>query len=115
MSESVFNLILITIFFFKNHDIEFKFQIIIKPHLFQFFKIPLFSRPVASFFSNLIHDSMNTRAQDSIVRPDMIHLLMLAKKGSLKYDNDQTVLADNTGFATIQQASLKQSTIKRGY
>lgn len=56
---------------------------------------------------------MKYRAREGVIRPDMIHLLMLARKGNLKHD-DETSKTDNTGFATIQQTSLNESESKNG-
>ena len=57
---------------------------------FQLLNIPLFAEDVSSFFRKLIYDSIISRETFGTVRYDMIHLLMLAKKGSLNYENDQT-------------------------
>lgn len=45
---------------------------------------------------------METREREGIVRPDMIHLLMEAKKGKLKHES--TPAADSgAGFATVEE------------
>lgn len=41
---------------------------------------------VNAFFTNLVFDSMKQREEKNIVRTDVIHLLMEAKKGNLKPD-----------------------------
>ena len=42
---------------------------------------------IRNFFHSLIIDTMNIRDSKGIIRPDMIHLLMQAKKGTLE-END---------------------------
>ena len=48
---------------------------------FQRFKFTLFSEKTKDFFLNLVTYTMKDREQKKIIRPDMIHLLMEAKKG----------------------------------
>lgn len=38
------------------------------------------------FFRALVHDTMATRDREGIVRPDLIQLLMQAKRGTLQDD-----------------------------
>lgn len=45
-------------------------------------KISLFAEEIRRFFSNMVIDTMKEREARNIIRPDMIHLLMEAKKGS---------------------------------
>lgn len=46
-------------------------------------KFRLFSEETSGFFKELIMGTMKDREQRKIIRPDMIHLLMEAKKGTL--------------------------------
>ena len=43
------------------------------------------------FFRNLVADSIKQREEKNIVRPDLIHILMQARKGALTDENDQAV------------------------
>jgi hypothetical protein len=45
---------------------------------------------VVSFFRSLVQDTISAREQKGIVRPDMIHLLMQARKGTLQVDENGT-------------------------
>lgn len=45
------------------------------------------------------------REKDGVVRPDMIHLLMEARKGRLKYEKPESSGLD-TGFATVQESEI---------
>ncbi|KXJ73273.1 hypothetical protein RP20_CCG016136 [Aedes albopictus] len=65
----------------------------------------------SQYFSQIIKDAVRTRETRGIVRPDMIHLLVQAKKGVLK-GQPETVEA-NTGFATVEESEVgKSSTTK---
>jgi cytochrome P450 family 9 len=48
------------------------------------------SKSVTSFFHSLVHGTISTREQKGIIRPDMIHLLMQARKGTLQVDENGT-------------------------
>lgn len=72
------------------------------PWVMRALKISLLGREVSDFFRNIVKTTMTTRERDGIIRPDMIHLLMEAKKGRLmqeKHDND-------AGFATAQETKV---------
>jgi cytochrome P450 family 9 len=46
------------------------------------------SNYVMNFFRSLVHNTITTREEKGILRPDMIHLLMQAKKGTLQGDDN---------------------------
>jgi len=48
------------------------------------------SSSVVNFFRSLVHTTMSTREERGILRPDMIHLLMQAKKDMLQRDENGT-------------------------
>jgi hypothetical protein len=48
------------------------------------------SNSVVNFFRSLVHNTMSTREEKGILRPDMIQLLMEAKKETLRVDDDTT-------------------------
>ncbi|KAK4874018.1 hypothetical protein RN001_013378 [Aquatica leii] len=75
------------------------------PKLADYFNIRMFSKPVNTFFTQLIKNNIEYREENGIVRPDMIHLLMEAQKGRLKHEEvkDQEI---DTGFATIEESSI---------
>jgi hypothetical protein len=50
-------------------------------------RVSLMPTNVAKFFRTLVLDTMATREREGIVRPDMLQLLMQAKKGTLHEDN----------------------------
>ncbi|KAB0794253.1 hypothetical protein PPYR_13873 [Photinus pyralis] len=55
------------------------------------------------FFRKVMKENMEDRERNGIIRPDMIHLLMEARKGKLKHDEGREV---NTGFATIEESAI---------
>lgn len=48
----------------------------------------MFGSEVNDFFLNLIVRTLREREAKNIIRPDMIHLMMEARKGNLSEDND---------------------------
>jgi cytochrome P450 family 9 len=52
------------------------------------------------------------REEQGIVRKDMIHLLMEAKKGKLTYEKEkEEKIVD--GFATVEESDVGRSEVKR--
>ncbi|EAA43284.4 AGAP012291-PA, partial [Anopheles gambiae str. PEST] len=61
------------------------------------------------FFRNTILETMRTRQEKGIFRPDMIELLMQAKKGSLKHQQAEEPRTDSEtgeGFATVEESHV---------
>ncbi|KAG5895434.1 hypothetical protein JTB14_037593 [Gonioctena quinquepunctata] len=73
------------------------------PKIFEILKIKLFSKRVNQFFRNLVDDTIRTREENNIIRPDMIHLLMEARKGVQQKEENVGV---DAGFATVEEADL---------
>lgn len=67
----------------------------------------LFSAQVVNFFSNLVKTTIKTRQEQNIVRPDMIHLLMEARKGKSK---EETSYLPDAGFAADDDEQINAST-----
>uniref|UniRef100_A0A6M2DZN4 Putative cytochrome n=1 Tax=Xenopsylla cheopis TaxID=163159 RepID=A0A6M2DZN4_XENCH len=78
------------------------------PKLMKILNIPLIDRKCGEFFRHLVHDTMKMREERGIVRPDMIHLLMQAKKGSLQHEANGDV-AHDAGFATVTESSITKT------
>jgi hypothetical protein len=57
-------------------------------------------------------NTMAMREEKNIIRNDMIHLLMLAKKGSLK--NEDTQQLQDDGFAAVKEQLVESKTKKIG-
>ena len=93
---------------FKNPENEFKkmtnavigtkgvvklrlMGIFLLPKLMKLLNIGLLNKKVNKFFQNAVCETMAVRDKEGIVRPDMINLLMLAKKGKLDYQSDDKI------------------------
>nr|CAI5852946.1 unnamed protein product [Callosobruchus analis] len=72
------------------------------PWLFQLLKIPLFDKEVKDFFYHLVDETIKAREEKGIVRPDMIHLLLEARKGKIKPEDETTI---DAGFSTVQEST----------
>ncbi|XP_073945642.1 cytochrome P450 9e2-like [Choristoneura fumiferana] len=82
------------------------------PSLAKKMKMTLFSDDVADFFKHLVTSTMKDREAHNILRPDMIHLLMEAKKGRLTHDERSDKDAD-AGFATVEESTVGKKTTNR--
>uniref|UniRef100_A0A1Y1ML32 Cytochrome P450 n=2 Tax=Photinus pyralis TaxID=7054 RepID=A0A1Y1ML32_PHOPY len=74
------------------------------PTLAKVLKLPMFNKSVSDFFRSIVSDTIRTREEQNIVRPDMIHLLMQARAGQLDREKDASV--PETGFATVQESEV---------
>lgn len=93
-----------------------RFKVLVKVLAYRVFpwameklEIDLFDRELNLFFAELVLETVKTRELQGIVRPDMIHLLLQAKKGMLKRQKepeDQLV----EGFATVQESDVGTTT-----
>ncbi|KAJ8729799.1 hypothetical protein PYW07_016837 [Mythimna separata] len=78
----------------------------------KYLKIDFFPKSAKTFFKNLVLETMNDREVRNIIRPDMIHLLMEAKKGKLTHE--ETKLNDEAaGFATVAESAVGQKQVNR--
>ncbi|XP_018571685.1 cytochrome P450 9e2 isoform X2 [Anoplophora glabripennis] len=78
------------------------------PKVFEVLKIKVFSTTVWDFFRKIVSETISYREKENIIRPDMIHLLMEAKKGRLRHEDEKTSEND-TGFATVEESALGKS------
>lgn len=77
----------------------------IVPWIMSAFQLAVFPAKVTEFFSNVVLGAMKQREEQHIHRPDMIHLLMEAKKGKLAHDT-KTTQDDHAGFATVEESDV---------
>ncbi|XP_019875690.2 cytochrome P450 9e2-like [Aethina tumida] len=77
------------------------------PTLFKLLKVKLFTKEVSTFFKDLIIETIKTREEKGIVRPDMINVLMEARKGLHKYEENSGDI--DTGFATVEESEIGKS------
>ncbi|XP_074040534.1 cytochrome P450 9e2-like isoform X2 [Leptinotarsa decemlineata] len=79
------------------------------PKLLQYLRISFLSRSATQFFSELVDETIKTREEKNIIRPDMIHLLIQARKGIQQKEENVGV---DTGFATVVEADLGKGKMK---
>nr|QZP43536.1 cytochrome P450 monooxygenase CYP9A197 [Ephestia elutella] len=82
----------------------------VAPKLMSLLKQSLFSEESKRFFQNIVLSTMKNREDNNIIRPDMIHLLMEAKKGKLVHE-DKTKEDAGAGFATVDESSVGKKDI----
>ncbi|XP_017777358.1 PREDICTED: cytochrome P450 9e2-like [Nicrophorus vespilloides] len=73
----------------------------VSPMLAKLLNVKIFSDRESNFFGKVIKDSIKMREEQGIVRPDMIHLLMEARKGNM---HDDKVEAPE-GFAATEEVT----------
>lgn len=66
--------------------------------------LSLFPDSVTRFFQEMVHDTVKTREEQNIIRPDMINLLMEARKGRLQYD--EAPEHKDAGFASVEESDI---------
>nr|XP_015838493.1 PREDICTED: cytochrome P450 9e2 isoform X3 [Tribolium castaneum] len=77
------------------------------PKIAEILKVRFLNPKVANFFTSIIINNMQKRERDGIIRPDLIHLLMEARKGKLKYDKGNEF---GDGFATVEESEIGKNT-----
>lgn len=76
------------------------------PRFSKWANIKFFDDEHVEFYRSLVLDTMKHRTAHGIVRPDMIQLLMEAKKGSLRLDElDESTNNTDDGFATVAEST----------
>lgn len=83
------------------------------PKLMLKLKVRLFSEDTTKFFQDAISETMKIREQQGIVRPDVINLLLQAKKGKLSYETEKDSDKVVDGFATVEESQVGRTTVTR--
>ncbi|KAI8436354.1 hypothetical protein MSG28_004388 [Choristoneura fumiferana] len=81
------------------------------PWLMYMLKLNIFPMKIRTFFSGVVLGTIKQREEMNIHRPDMINLLMEAKKGQLSHDT-KTTKDEHAGFATVEESDLGKSRTK---
>lgn len=71
------------------------------PRLARFFKVQIFDKNHYTFYRSIVKEAMTYREKHGIVRPDMLHLLMEARKGQLSVGVNEE---KSTDFAAVDEA-----------
>uniref|UniRef100_A0A1B0D3B2 Cytochrome P450 n=1 Tax=Phlebotomus papatasi TaxID=29031 RepID=A0A1B0D3B2_PHLPP len=88
-----------------------KFMIfMVFPQLLSFLKIKLVPDSLTGYFKSAIVQAMNYREKNKIIRPDMINLLMEAKKGNLSHQENEH---DSAGFATVEESDIGKRIVRK--
>jgi len=82
------------------------------PKVCRILGLSFFSKSVTNFFKTLVTSTIKVREEKNIIRPDMIHLLMEARKGNLRYDASKE---KDTGFATVEEADVTKTMEAKKY
>nr|BBE49549.1 cytochrome P450 monooxygenase [Adoxophyes honmai] len=83
----------------------------IVPWVMYTLKLSIFPKKIREFYSNVVLGAMKQREEMNIHRPDMINLLMEAKKGQLSHDV-KTAKDEHAGFATVEESEIGKSKTK---
>lgn len=83
------------------------------PKLMTRLKVRLFTEDTTKFFQDAISETMKIREEQGIIRPDLINLLMQAKKGKLSYELDKDSDKVVDGFATVEESEVGRTTVTR--
>ncbi|KAK4878885.1 hypothetical protein RN001_011391 [Aquatica leii] len=62
--------------------------LVLFPRVAKYFRLGFFPKKASKFFCNLVKENIENREKNGIVRPDMIHLLMEARKGRLNNEQE---------------------------
>ncbi|XP_059051583.1 cytochrome P450 9e2-like isoform X2 [Achroia grisella] len=81
------------------------------PKIMEKLKIGLFSKSHANYFKNVVQYAMNDREENRVVRPDLIHLLMEAKKGKLSHDKEMATA--DAGFSTAEESAVGKREVNK--
>ncbi|XP_026324948.1 uncharacterized protein LOC113233928 [Hyposmocoma kahamanoa] len=81
------------------------------PNVAAILKWSMFPESVQNFFRTLVKETMQNRELKHIIRPDMIHLLMEAKKGKLTHEEKAS--DKDVGFATAEESSVGRKQINK--
>ncbi|CAH0750665.1 unnamed protein product [Diatraea saccharalis] len=82
------------------------------PVIMRILKIKFLPEAASNFFRGIIMGTMEDREKNNIFRPDMIHLMMQARKGRLEHEEKSNSDQD-TGFATVEESVVETKTIKK--
>ncbi|KAK5641874.1 hypothetical protein RI129_010421 [Pyrocoelia pectoralis] len=79
------------------------------PKLAKLLGMHVLNREATEFFRKLVKQNINEREKNGIIRMDMIHLLVEAKKGQLRHDESHEL---DAGFASVQESTIGRKRYK---
>ncbi|KAF5291534.1 hypothetical protein FQR65_LT01847 [Abscondita terminalis] len=75
------------------------------PALMRFLKVSVFPKSHANFFKNIIENNIRDREERGLIRPDLIHILLQARKEQLIKEESNEL---ETGFAVAQGDTIQK-------
>lgn len=86
------------------------------PNIYKFFNIQLVGKEVNEFFKRVVLDVMNERERYNISRPDVIQLLLQARKGQLEHKmDDADVDKELSNFSAHTELDVSLNNEKMSY
>ncbi|KAK4873606.1 hypothetical protein RN001_012966 [Aquatica leii] len=76
----------------------------ISPFLIKLVKLKIVPQDVSNFFRSIVIDTIKFREENGVVRPDMLHLLNEARKGRIKYDEQEN--HSDSSFAIVEESEI---------
>ncbi|GAB0096689.1 Cytochrome P450 [Sergentomyia squamirostris] len=76
------------------------------PKLSKLVGLRLFPEKFCAFFRSLVWDTIKYREKENIIRPDMINLLIQARKGKLNYEAEDY---DKEGYAVVEETKVGEA------
>ncbi|XP_066260490.1 cytochrome P450 9e2-like [Euwallacea similis] len=73
------------------------------PYLYRLLKLRMFGKEVNDFFRNLINDALKSRKEEGIYRPDILQILIEARKG---LNPEENVAGNNDFLAGISDEDI---------
>ncbi|GBP26433.1 Cytochrome P450 9e2 [Eumeta japonica] len=89
------------------------FIMIIFPFINKFVEISMFSKNAIDYFSKIVLRTIKDREENNIHRPDLIQILLEAKKGTLTHENVKD--EKDAGFATVEESNIGKGIVKRAW
>ncbi|KAK4873607.1 hypothetical protein RN001_012967 [Aquatica leii] len=74
------------------------------PFIMKLVKLRIIPEDVCNFFRSIVQDTIKFREENGVVRQDMLHLLNEARKGRMKYDEQEN--HSDLGFAVAQESEI---------
>lgn len=88
--------------------------LILVPKVATFLRLKFFDESVTKFFKTMILDTVSTRKNNNIHRPDVINLLMqVREQGKLTHETEVLTKEVNDGFATVEESDIGKATVTR--
>ncbi|RVE44157.1 hypothetical protein evm_011204 [Chilo suppressalis] len=84
------------------------------PNIVKATRFALSKDVTTKFFKHLVMNNMSERESQQIIRPDIIHLLMEAKKGRLLNDEKTTNGKTDDGFTTVEETNAGKKNTDTG-